>query len=135
MSLTKKQQDDILRKYVEDSKKKPVLDKEARERFQKKVASSVMRVSDSDERFVASSIPTKEESDEVKYYMLGLNEFVMGRLNGLTYEVFNKQTGKWMESSYAFDQIELEYARQIPKSEVESRIQVLFPDEDVKQWF
>ncbi len=50
MSLTKKQQDDILRKYVENSKKKPVLDKEARARFERKVASSVRRKSDLDER-------------------------------------------------------------------------------------
>ncbi len=50
MSLTKKQQDDILRKYVEDSKKTPVLDKKARERFRRKVESSVGRSTDSDER-------------------------------------------------------------------------------------
>ncbi len=69
------------------------------------------------------------------YYMLGLSKVLMGRLKNSTYSVFNRQTGVWFESSYAFDQIVMGYAREIPESEVESRIQALFPDEDVKQWF
>ena len=72
---------------------------------------------------------------ETVYYMLGLSKVLMGRLKNSTYSVFNRQTGVWFESSYAFDQIVMGYARVIPKAEVESRIQALFPDEDVKQWF
>ncbi len=71
----------------------------------------------------------------VKYYMLGLIEVLIGRLKDSTYSIFHRQAGKWVESSYAFDQIVLGYAREIPESEVKARIQVLFPDEDVKQWF
>ena len=69
------------------------------------------------------------------YYMLGLSEVLMGRLQNSTYSVFNRQTGVWFESSYAFDQIVMGYAREIPKSEVKARIQTLFPGVDVSQWF
>ena len=70
-----------------------------------------------------------------KYYMLGLSKVLMGRLKDSTYSIFNRQSGKWQESGYAFDNIVMGYVEPIPKAEVESRIQALFPDEDVKQWF
>ena len=72
---------------------------------------------------------------ETVYYMLGLSEVLMGRLQDSTYSTFNRQAGVWFESSYAYDQIVLGYAREIPESEVKSRIQALFPGVDVSQWF
>ena len=65
------------------------------------------------------------------YYILGVSKVLMGRLKNSTYSVFNRQTGVWFESSYAFDQIVMGYARVIPESEVKARIQTLFPDEGV----
>jgi len=67
--------------------------------------------------------------------MMGLSDINIGKLENSTYSTFNRHAGGWFESGYAFDQIVMGYARVIPKAEVESRIQALFPDEDVKQWF
>ena len=69
------------------------------------------------------------------YYMMGLSDISIGRLENLTYSVFNRHAGGWAESSNAFDQIVMGCAREIPESEVKARIQALFPDEDMKQWF
>ena len=70
-----------------------------------------------------------------QYYMMGVSEISIGKLENSTYSAFNRHAGGWFESSYAFDHIVMGYAEPIPKAEVESRIQALFPAEDVKQWF
>ncbi len=70
-----------------------------------------------------------------EYYMLGLSKVVMGRLRDRTYESFNRRTGEWMESSYAFDNIVMGYIEPISKAEVERRVKALFPDMDMTQWF
>ena len=69
-----------------------------------------------------------------KFYIMGLNDNRLGKVENLTYFALNQRYGEWVESGSAFDEIVMGYAHQISQAEALEFAISKAPELDVKRF-